>query len=146
VTGPQPEPPIAPKAPAEAAPDPVSDPVSDPESDPASVKGSTGLSGNRARDHLANERTYLAWLRTAIGVLALAAAIARFGTSPGTREKIAVGITGLLGLTMLGIGTRRYYQVARDLERGRFEISRRTPLVVAALVLVAALTVLPLLL
>ena len=70
---------------------------SDSPTDPASVEGSTGQSGNRARDHLANERTYLAWLRTAIGVLALAAAIARLGSSPGAHEKVAVGITGLLG-------------------------------------------------
>ena len=119
---------------------------SDSPTDPASVEGSTGQSGNRARDHLANERTYLAWLRTAIGVLALAAAIARLGSSPGAHEKVAVGITGLLGLLMLGIGTRRYYQVAKDLESGRFEISRRTPVVVGAAVVLAAVTVLPLLL
>jgi len=114
--------------------------------DPTAVDGSTGRSGNRARDHLANERTYLAWLRTAIGVLALAAAIARFGTGPSGRDKVAVVITGIMGLVLLGTGTRRYYQVARDLERGRFEISRRTPLVVGAVVVVAALSVLPLLL
>jgi len=115
-------------------------------SDPGAVDGSTGRSGNRARDHLANERTYLAWLRTAIGVLALAAAIARFGVGPSGRDKTAVVITGILGMVILGTGTRRYYQVARDLERGRFEISRRTPLLVGAVVVVAALTVLPLLL
>jgi len=44
------------------------------------------------------------------------------------------------------VGTRRYYQVSRDLERGRFEISRRTPLVIGAAVVLAALSVLPLLL
>jgi putative membrane protein len=125
---------------------PARGPAADGSSDPGAVDTSTGSSGNRARDHLANERTYLAWLRTAIGVLALAAAIARFGNAPGSHEKTAVAITGLLGLVLLGTGTRRYYQVARDLERGRFEISRRTPLVIAAVVVVAALTVLPLLL
>ncbi len=88
----------------------------------------------------------MAWLRTAIGVLALAAAIARFGPTPGTHEKVVVVITGLLGLAMLATGTRRYYQVARDLEQGRFEISRRTPLLIAAVVAVTALAVLPLLL
>jgi putative membrane protein len=121
-------------------------PGTPPDTEPAPANGATGSTGNRARDHLANERTYLAWLRTAIGVLALAAAIARFGGAPGVHEKLAVGVTGLLGVFMLGVGTRRYYQVARDLEQGHFEISRRTPLVVGAVVLVAALTVLPLLL
>jgi len=129
---------------SELGPEPASPPGGG--SDPNASEGSTGRSGNRARDHLANERTYLAWLRTAIGVLALAAAIARLGSSPGPREKVAVAVTGVLGLILLGIGTRRYYQVARDLEAGRFEISRRTPLIIGAAVVVAALTILPLLL
>ena len=128
-----------------SGPRPAAGAGADPPDDPVSLDGSTGLSGNRARDHLANERTYLAWLRTSLGVLALAAAIARFSTSHGPGEKVAVAITGLLGLVMLGIGSRRYYQVGRDLERGRFDISRRTPLVVAAAVLVTAVSILPLL-
>jgi uncharacterized membrane protein YidH (DUF202 family) len=35
--------------------------------------------GSRARDHLANERTYLAWVRTALGGIALGIALERFG-------------------------------------------------------------------
>ena len=115
-------------------------------SQPLRSSDSNGESGNRARDHLANERTFLAWLRTSIGVLALAAAIARFGPEAQARDKVAVAVTGILGLLILIIGTRRYYQVSRDLERGRFEISRRTPLLVGGAVAVAALVVLPLLL
>ena len=115
-------------------------------SQPLRSSDSNGEFGNRARDHLANERTYLAWLRTSIGVLALAAAIARFGPEAQARDKLAVAVTGVLGLLILIIGTRRYYQVSRDLERGRFEISRRTPLLVGGAVAVAALVVLPLLL
>src|SRR2546428_6524551 len=33
---------------------------------------------NRARDHLANERTFLAWVRTAIAVVVFGFAIGRF--------------------------------------------------------------------
>ncbi len=115
-------------------------------SQPLRSSDSSGESGNRARDHLANERTYLAWLRTSIGVLALAAAIARFGPEAQARDKVAVAVIGVLGLLILVIGTRRYYQVSRDLEQGRFEISRRTPLLVGGAVTLAALVVLPLLL
>jgi putative membrane protein len=107
---------------------------------------SLGSSGNRARDHLANERTYLAWLRTAIGVLALAAAIARFGTSVGARQNFAVFATAALGIFLLGVGTRRYYQVSADLEAGQFQISKRTPMLIAAVVLFASVVVLALLL
>ena len=35
--------------------------------------------GSTARDHLANERTYLAWLRTAVGAVGLGLAVAKLG-------------------------------------------------------------------
>ncbi len=107
---------------------------------------SAGRTGNRARDHLANERTYLSWLRTSLGVLALAAAVARFGAGQGHGDALAVGLLGLLGLFLLGVGTRRYYQVAADLEQGRFTFSRRTPLLVGSVVVLVAVVLLPLLL
>jgi putative membrane protein len=34
---------------------------------------------NRQRDHQANERTFLAWLRTALALIGLGFAISRFG-------------------------------------------------------------------
>jgi uncharacterized membrane protein YidH (DUF202 family) len=34
--------------------------------------------GSVARDHLANERTYLAWTRTSLGLLALGIGVERF--------------------------------------------------------------------
>ncbi|CCG80592.1 Putative uncharacterized protein [Taphrina deformans PYCC 5710] len=37
-------------------------------------------SGSTARDHLASERTFLAWLRTGLGFIALGIAIERFST------------------------------------------------------------------
>lgn len=121
--------------------------MSPPDAEPGPVPGgSAGQTGNRARDHLANERTYLSWLRTSLGVLALAAAVARFGAGPGHRDDVAVAVLGLLGLFLLGLGTRRYYQVAADLERGRFTFSRRTPLLVATVVVAVAAVLLPLLL
>jgi putative membrane protein len=105
----------------------------------------SGPSGNRARDHLANERTYLSWLRTSLGFLALAAAVARFGSQLGWRHSVAVSLLGLLGVFILVTGTRRYYQVAQDLELGRFRLSRRSPMVVAFVVVLAAAICLPLL-
>lgn len=117
------------------------------EPQPESASGdAAGRTGNRARDHLANERTYLSWLRTALGVLALAAAVARFGAGEGHADGLAVALLGLLGVFLLGVGTRRYYQVAADLERGRFTFSRHTPLLVGTVVLVVAVILLPLLL
>lgn len=37
--------------------------------------------GSTARDHLASERTFLAWLRTGLGFIALGIAIERFPSS-----------------------------------------------------------------
>jgi putative membrane protein len=107
---------------------------------------SAGAYGSRARDHLANERTYLSWLRTSLGVLALAAAVARFGAGEGHSDGVAVALLGVLGVTLLGIGTRRYYQVAHDLEHGQFSVSRRMPLVVGLVVVIVAVVLLPVLL
>ena len=106
---------------------------------PTASGDSAGRTGNRARDHLANERTYLSWLRTSLGVLALAAAVARFGAGGGPRDWLAVAL-------LVAVGTRRYYQVASDLEQGRFTFSRRTPGTVAVVVVVVAVVLLPLLL
>ena len=70
----------------------------------------------RTRDLLANERTFLAWLRTAATVMVLGLAIAKFADAPGSRE-IAAGailiVTGALGVFE---GTRRQRRVARAIE------------------------------
>ena len=37
------------------------------------------LTPNRAADHLSNERTFLAWIRTSISVIVFGFVVARFG-------------------------------------------------------------------
>ena len=77
---------------------------------------------SRARDHMANERTYLAWLRTAVNVMIVGLAVARFG-SGGRPGALALGAGALLvatGAAGLGYGTVRYRAVNRELEDGRF--------------------------
>jgi putative membrane protein len=108
--------------------------------------GSAGASGNRARDHLANERTYLAWLRTALAIVALGAILAKITDNPSARVVAAAALTVTFGVVALGYGTARYYRVARDLEHDEFQPAGRGPLVIAVLVLAAVAVVLPLLL
>lgn len=102
-----------------------------------------------ARDHLANERTYLAWLRTAAAVMALGLAIAGFGDATTATRVVASGILVLTGASGVFYGTMRYRQVIADLEAGRFRPGQHgraamiasTVLVLAVLVAVVTLFV-----
>ena len=78
-----------------------------------------------ARDHLANERTYLAWLRTAAAVMALGLGIA--GIANTTRAASIIAGTILVGAGTVGVcyGTLRYRQMTDDLANGRFRVSGR---------------------
>jgi inner membrane protein YidH len=69
---------------------------------------------------LANERTFLAWQRTALGLLAAAVAVIQFVPSlsvPGGRH--ALGLTlGALSVGTAVIGIRRWDQADRAMRRG----------------------------
>lgn len=77
------------------------------------------------RDHLANERTYLAWLRTAAAVMAFGLAVASFGNSVRTTSMIAGGILVALGAGGVVYGTVRYRQVMRELLTGTYVTGTR---------------------
>jgi putative membrane protein len=70
---------------------------------------------------LANERTFLAWERTALGLLAAAVAVVQLVPElgiPDARHVIGVVLTALAILTA-GTGLRRWQQVDRAVRRGR---------------------------
>jgi uncharacterized membrane protein YidH (DUF202 family) len=102
--------------------------------------------GSVARDHLASERTLLAWLRTGLGFVALGIGVERFSqldiaTSSATsttgvpaknkgttKSKKLDDKTQQLVFTLLGTGsgaivygTTRYFSNMRLLERGLFK-------------------------
>lgn len=92
----------------------------------------TENTGSLARDHLANERTYLAWLRT--GMAATALGVAAPGLSVlgrGAARTITVLFIAI-GLAALIYGTCRFYRVQRDLAEGIITIGSRGPFVLAA--------------
>jgi putative membrane protein len=88
-------------------------------------------SGERGRDSapelepdyrftLANERTFLAWQRTALGLLAAAVAVVQLVPElpiPGSRHVLGVLLAVLATLTA-GVGLRRWEQVDRAIRRG----------------------------
>lgn len=87
----------------------------------------------RFRDHAANERTMLAWIRTGIALMAFGFAIARFGLflreiaqAGEVRVHVVSGMGSawfgvvlvLLGLLTNGAATLRYTQVRRAILAG----------------------------
>lgn len=96
---------------------------------------------SRARDHLANERTFLAWLRTAATVMVLGLALAKFAEADSTRAEIAGGILLATGGGVLVQGAIRYRRVNRELESGRFVTGAGAtdPILAGALLLLAVL-------
>ena len=89
---------------------------------------------NRARDHLANERTFLAWVRTGAAIVVFGFAIGRFSIAlrqltalqghPVHRSGISVWMGAIsigLGLAMVVAGLFRYRATRDRLEEGTFE-------------------------
>ncbi len=88
---------------------------------------------------MANERTYLAWLRTAVNVMVLGLAIAKFGSKDQTASIAAGGIVVAVGAAFLAYGTHRYRRVHTQIEAGEYLTGTHgNAAVVASVVLVLA--------
>ncbi|THZ58044.1 hypothetical protein D6C85_10324 [Aureobasidium pullulans] len=107
------------------------------------IKGSVlQNTGSTARDHLASERTYLSWMRTGLGFLALGIGVERFnqldlaGLLPtpklegeqlarksGGRSDELVKILLGSGLGSILYGTTRYFSNMSYLQKGLFKPS-----------------------
>ena len=88
-------------------------------------------------EHLANERTILAWVRTAIAIMTLGIAINRFSLFliefarmvPGGRtenthaEEVGIGLVIVGVIVMLG-GIWHYLDVARAIDESNYQPSR----------------------
>jgi len=92
------------------------------------------INPNRARDHLANERTFLAWVRTGAAIVVFGFAIGRFSIAlrqltaleghPVHRSGISVwmGATSIiLGVLLVLAGLVRYRKTRVRLDQGTFE-------------------------
>ena len=78
--------------------------------------------GNTARDHLANERTYLAWVRTAITVLTLGLAIAKFDP---TGNGVFIGCSFIvLSMVLFVYSKLRYDENSTAIQQGRFMVMK----------------------
>jgi putative membrane protein len=89
----------------------------------------------RTREHLANERTLLAWVRTAIAFMGLGFVVARFGLflrQVALERSAAVGpessLAGYIGIGMVAVGLLatvlsaiRFLRVRAQIDAARFE-------------------------
>jgi len=89
---------------------------------------------NRARDHLANERTFLAWLRTGIATIVFGFAIGRFSialrefmklqgyksVTPGFTTWLGI-ISAAGGVLLILAGLGRYRKTRMQLDSNTFE-------------------------
>jgi putative membrane protein len=89
---------------------------------------------NRARDHLANERTFLAWVRTGVAIVVFGFAIGRFaiairqlmqlqGRVPHTAGlSVWLGMLSIVaGVVLTMAGLMRYRRTRAQLEAGTFQ-------------------------
>jgi putative membrane protein len=83
---------------------------------------------NRIRDHLANERTYLSWMRSAIALMGFGVLIVRMkllqppilATSVGNGWKLGLAFA-IVGLLMVLLSTQHYFAVRDDIEEDTYE-------------------------
>ncbi|KAJ9049237.1 hypothetical protein DSO57_1026741 [Entomophthora muscae] len=84
--------------------------------------------GSTARDHLANERTFLAWLRTSLSLTMLGVAftqLAKLGPNEGLIKAAVIGaLFCALGIIFAIAGIYRYFANQYYLKKGKFLPSR----------------------
>lgn len=100
----------------------------------------------KASDHLANERTFLAWIRTSISIIVFGFVVAKFGItlreflrmqSQSQQESgwsLGIGVTFMaMGIFMALIALARYRIVLQRLESGEFQPARTVIVFLASL-------------
>lgn len=85
-------------------------------------------SSDRVRDHLANERTYLAWMRSAIALMGFGVLIVRLRIlhpplapqPPGNGWRLGL-VFSLVGLVTVLLSTQHYFAVRHDIDEDTYE-------------------------
>jgi putative membrane protein len=105
---------------------------------------------SRARTHLANERTFLAWLRTGLSLVAVGLAAAGFlpvDLVPGfPYVRSFSGLLVLCGTMMVLYGARRYVKSWQQIETGSYDPAGTAIVTVAVIIGLLGLLAIPLVL
>jgi putative membrane protein len=82
---------------------------------------------SRVRDHLANERTYLAWMRTAISLMGFGVVIVRLrafqtplATAPGNGWKLGL-VFSIVGLALVLFSTQHYFSSRQAIDEDTYQ-------------------------
>lgn len=118
---------------------------------------------DRQREHQANERTFLAWLRTAIALIGFGFAIARFGiflnqlqiavtqkpVLPNrtlfSSENLGVSLV-IVGIFTIALAAWRYNRVFGQIESGNYRPNRLTIWILAVVMMALGTLSIPLIL
>jgi putative membrane protein len=105
-------------------------------------------------DHLANERTFLAWVRTSIGIMAFGFVVVKFSLFVKQISLILgketvihqTGYSGILGIVLVAVGTVtsvlsyiRYKQSEKQLNEGNYKHSSLLLTVLTAFILLVSI-------
>lgn len=101
----------------------------------------------RATEYLANERTFLAWIRTSIAVIGMGAVLAKISPVLGatTAGKLRFGSSMSVGIALMvfgavisGLAAWRYHVVNLAIERGQVKPDRGLVVLITIMVVVLA--------
>jgi putative membrane protein len=106
-----------------------------------------------ASDHLANERTLLAWLRTSIATMAFGIVIDRLQYSIAAHAPAALRVLPyvgtifvLIGLLTVAVSLRRFAAVRRQLIEDRYEPDMQPPMILSVAIVLLGIFLLAFLL
>jgi putative membrane protein len=116
---------------------------SDPSVSRRAEAGGEPMAPPSVRDHLANERTLLAWIRTSLTVIGLGFIVDRLASDTqrgGLAAYAGVGLV-LLGSVVALAGAYSYLAARRDLATGTYRPAVGLHLVIVAVVALGAVAV-----
>eukprot|EP00871_Galdieria_phlegrea_P001149 jgi/Galph1/2034/GphlegSOOS_G710.1 len=93
------------------------------------------IKGSIARDHLANERTWLAWVRTSLTIMGFGLVVADFLRKNITGKLVSAFLIGLGAFCSI-YAAFRYYRLMTLIEKREFSVETIGPWVSTAIMLV----------
>lgn len=105
------------------------------------MTGSSAPRESLARDQLANERTFLAWVRTGLAFVGLGVVLERIDPHHPQGTWLGAALI-LIGTALLLYGFGRFRAVTTLLSRGEFRAARRGPFILLLLCLLLSVAAL----